>query len=117
MQELAPPTVQGLVLRLFWRSQLYNLMVANLPPVHIPLYILGRPMVALRPVVFLTPNHALAVGTMIYGGRVYLSIIGDGDAIPHMDVLAAGIDKSLRELLALAKVRPARKAPSRARAK
>jgi diacylglycerol O-acyltransferase len=113
MQELATPTVQGLVLRLLWSSQLYNLIVANLPPVHIPLYMLGRRMTTLHPVVFLTPKHALAVGTMVYDGKMCISVIADSDAIPDLDVIVAGFDVSLRELLALAKAQPSRRARRR----
>jgi hypothetical protein len=67
------------------------------------LYVLGRKLEDLFPVAFLPENHALAIAIMSYNGGIDYGLLGDYDALPDIDVVAAGIDETLQELLTIAR--------------
>jgi len=73
--------------------------VTNIPGPQFRLYVLGRQLEDLFPLAFLPKNHALAVAIMSYNGGIDYGLLADYDALPDIDVIAAGIDASLRELL------------------
>ena len=68
---------------------------------------LGRQLEDLFPLAFLPKNHALAVAIMSYNGGLDYGLLGDYDALPDIDVIADGIDASLKELLDAARTRAA----------
>ncbi len=102
VQQLAPPTVLAQASRLNFSTRLFNLIVTNVPGPQFPLYVLGRRMIDLFPIAFLPENHALAIAIMSYDGDVNFGLLGDYDAMGDIEALAAGIDRSLAELLRLA---------------
>ena len=99
VNDIAPPAVLAQASRLQFSTRLFNLLVTNIPGPQVPLYILGRELQDLFPLAFLPQGHALAVAIMSYNGRVEYGLLGDFDALPDIDVIAAGIDASLAELL------------------
>jgi diacylglycerol O-acyltransferase len=109
VRELAGPTILAFVLRLAMSSRLYNLVVANIPGSGLPLYMLGRRMQTLRPMTFLTQNHALTVAVMRYDDQMCFSVIGDSEALPDVNVVAGGITDALQELCALKRPRKTRR--------
>jgi hypothetical protein len=100
VNDIAPPGVLAQASRLQFSTRLFNLLVTNIPGPQVPLYILGRQLQDLFPIAFLPQGHALAVAIMSYDGQVGYGLLGDFDALPDIDVIAAGIDESLMELLA-----------------
>jgi diacylglycerol O-acyltransferase len=100
VNELAPPTILAQASRLNFSTRLFNLLVTNVPGPQVPLYVLGRRLQDLFPVAFLPANHALAVAIMSYDGNLDYGLLGDFDAMPDLDVVAEGIDRSLAALLA-----------------
>jgi WS/DGAT/MGAT family acyltransferase len=100
VNDIAPPAVLAQASRLQFSTRLFNLLVTNIPGPQIPLYILGRELQDLFPLAFLPQGHALAVAIMSYNGRIEYGLLADFDALPDIDVIAAGIDESLDELLA-----------------
>ena len=86
--------------RLQFSTRLFNLLVTNIPGPQVPLYILGHQLQDLFPLAFLPQGHALAVAIMSYNGQVGYGLLGDFDALPDIDVITAGIDDALAELLA-----------------
>jgi diacylglycerol O-acyltransferase len=112
VNNLAPPTVLAQASRLNFSTRLFNLIVTNIPGPQLPLYVLGRELEDLFPVAFLPKGHALAVAIMSYNGGIYYGLLGDYDALADIDVIAAGIQESLAELLEAAEGRP-RKASAR----
>jgi WS/DGAT/MGAT family acyltransferase len=100
VNEVAPPAVLAQASRLQFSTRLFNLLVTNIPGPQVPLYILGHQLQDLFPLAFLPPGHALAVAIMSYDGRVEYGLLGDFDALPDIDVITAGIDEALAELLA-----------------
>src|SRR6185312_1359417 len=116
VNNLAPPTILAQASRLNFSTRLFNLIVTNIPGPQFPLYVLGRKLEDLFPVAFLPENHALAIAIMSYNGGIDYGLLGDYDALPDIDVVAAGIDSALQELLAIARgEQPARRRPARSR--
>jgi diacylglycerol O-acyltransferase / wax synthase len=99
VNNLAPPTILAQASRLNFSTRLFNLLVTNIPGPQFPLYVLGRQLEDLFPLAFLPKNHALAVAIMSYNGGIDYGLLGDYDALPDIEVIAGGIDASLRELL------------------
>jgi WS/DGAT/MGAT family acyltransferase len=115
VNNLAPPTILAQASRLNFSTRLFNLIVTNIPGPQVPLYVLGRKLEDLFPVAFLPENHALAIAIMSYNGGIDYGLLGDYDALPDIDVVAAGIDEALQELLSVARgdQAHARKRPAR----
>ncbi len=105
VNDIAPPAVLAQASRLQFSTRLFNLLVTNIPGPQVPLYILGHQLQDLFPLAFLPQGHALAVAIMSYNGRIGYGLLGDFDALPDIDLVAAGIDESLAELLAAAEGR------------
>jgi diacylglycerol O-acyltransferase len=102
VNDLAPPTILAQASRLNFSTRLFNLIVTNIPGPQFPLYVLGRQLRDLFPIAFLPRGHALAVAIMSYNGELCYGLLGDYDALGDIDVIAAGLDASLAELLELA---------------
>jgi hypothetical protein len=113
VNNLAPPTILAQASRLNFSTRLFNLLVTNIPGPQFPLYVLGRRLEDLFPLAFLPKKHALAVAIMSYDGGIDYGLLGDYDALPDIDEIAAGIDASLNELLeALPHTRPREAEPA-----
>jgi hypothetical protein len=54
----------------------------------------------------LTGNIALGVGALSYAGQFNLTVVVDSDAIPDIDVFAAGMRDALQTLAASAGLTP-----------
>ena len=97
----APPIVHSLGARLAsqFSSQLYNVLVTNVPGPPRPLYALGARMLDMFPVVPLAGGQAVAIGITSYDGGVHYGLTADRDALPDVDVLAAAMSDALAELV------------------
>lgn len=106
---LAPPTLHSLGVRLAsqFSSQLYNVLVTNVPGPPRPLYALGARMLDMYPVVPLAGGQAVSVGVTSYDGGLYYGLNADRDALPDVDVLANALTDALAELVAAAGAEPA----------
>src|SRR5437588_4947479 len=99
VNNLAPPTILAQASRLNFSTRLFNLLVTNIPGPQLPLYVLGRQLQDIYPLAFLPLNHALAIAIISYDGGLYYGLLADYDAMPDLDVVVEGLDRSLRELL------------------
>jgi hypothetical protein len=77
-------------------------VTTNVPGPQQPLYLLGREMVDMVPYVPLGVEIRISIGIFSYSGQLTFGISADYDEVPDVDVLAAGIEASLAELVALA---------------
>jgi diacylglycerol O-acyltransferase len=111
VNNLAPPTILAQASRLNFSTRLFNLIVTNIPGPQMPLYVLGRRLEDLFPVAFLPEDHGLAIAIMSYNGGLDYGLLGDYDAMPDIELVAAGIEESLAELLAAARGRRPRAVP------
>ncbi|HEX8083492.1 MAG TPA: wax ester/triacylglycerol synthase family O-acyltransferase [Solirubrobacteraceae bacterium] len=107
LQNFAPPTILGVASRLNFSTRLFNCIVTNVPGPQLPLYVLGREMKTVFPIAFLPRDHALAVAIISYNGWLNFGLLGDYDALPDIDELAAAIEDSIDELVGLARERRA----------
>jgi WS/DGAT/MGAT family acyltransferase len=98
----APPSILAQASRLSVSTRLFNLIVTNVPGPQVPLHLRGRELLEVFPVAFLPRDHALAVAIISYNGRVGFGLLGDQDALADLDTVAASIETSLAELVALA---------------
>jgi diacylglycerol O-acyltransferase len=114
LADFAPPTIAGQAARLQSRQRFFNLVVTNIPGPQFPLYLLGRELEAIYPMVPLAKRQAVCFGIMSYNGRVNFGLIGDYDALDDLDVLAADLSAALAELAAAA---PEGAEPRRSRAR
>ena len=94
----APPTIASQAARLQSRQRLFNLVVTNVPGPQVPLYLLGRQLTALYPVVPLTKNTALGVAAMSYCGRLSFGLLADYDALPDLGDVVTDFKGALFDL-------------------
>jgi WS/DGAT/MGAT family acyltransferase len=110
----APPTILSQAARLQARQRYFNLVVTNVPGPQFPLYLLGREMISLYPVLPLARRQALGIAVMSYNGKLGFGLLGDYDALPELESLATRVR---RAIAALGRAAGASAPPSRRRAK
>jgi WS/DGAT/MGAT family acyltransferase len=98
LTDFAPPTIAGQAARLQPRQRFFNLVVTNVPGPQFPLYLLGREVEAVFPMVPLARRQSVCFGIMSYNGQINFGLIGDYDAMPDLDALAEDLEASLAEL-------------------
>jgi WS/DGAT/MGAT family acyltransferase len=103
----APTTIISQAARLQARQRLFNLVVTNVPGPQQPLYLLGRKLDGLFPMVPLAQNTALGIAIMSYDGQLNFGLAGDYDALADIGTLADELRSSIEELAAAAGVRGA----------
>jgi diacylglycerol O-acyltransferase / wax synthase len=108
----APPKILSQAARLQARQRFFNLVITNVPGPQFPLYLLGRSMTKLYPVVPLARRQALGVAVMSYNGHLGFGVIADYDAIPELETIARELERAMDALAAAAGIR---ERPSRAR--
>jgi WS/DGAT/MGAT family acyltransferase len=109
----APPTIMAQAARLQARQRLFNLVVTNVPGPQRPLYLLGRELESLYPLVPLAENTALGIAVVSYNGQMNFGLNGDYDALADLDALADDLRSAINELTRAAGVSPSRR-PARA---
>jgi diacylglycerol O-acyltransferase len=111
----ASPTLMSQAARLQRTQRAFNLVVTNVPGPQFPLYLLGRRLRALYPVVPITGRQALGIAVMSYDGRLGFGLLADYDALADVDVLATELRASIDALAAAASI-PRRAAHGRSQA-
>jgi diacylglycerol O-acyltransferase len=96
----APPTIMSQAARLQARQRLFNLVVTNVPGPQHPLYLLGRELEAVYPMVPLAENTALGIAIMSYNGQLNFGLVADFDALSDLEVLADELRSAIEELAA-----------------
>ncbi len=94
----APPTILSQAARLQARQRYFNLVVTNVPGPQFPLYLLGRRLRSLYPVVPLARRQALGIAVMSYNGHLGFGLLGDYDALPDLDTIAQELERAIRRL-------------------
>ncbi len=98
--DFAPPTIAAQAARLQPAQRFFNLVVTNVPGPQFPLYVLGRKMEAIFPMVPLARRQALCVGIMSYNGQVNFGLVGDYDAMADLDSFGLDLEGAVREIVA-----------------
>jgi WS/DGAT/MGAT family acyltransferase len=102
LADFAPPTIMSQAARLQARQRFFNLVVTNVPGPQMPLYLLGRPLRGLYPVVPLALKQALGIAIMSYNGRLGFGLLGDFDALPDLEAIGAELEGAIDDLAAAA---------------
>jgi diacylglycerol O-acyltransferase len=111
----ASPTIMSQAARLQQTQRSFNLVVTNVPGPQVPLYLLGRRLRALYPVVPITGRQGLGIAVMSYDGRLGFGLLADYDALPDVGVLATELRAAIDALAAGASI-PRRAAHGRRKA-
>jgi len=109
----APPTIIAQAARLQARQRLFNLVVTNVPGPQTPLYLLGRELEAIFPMVPLAKNTALGIAILSYNGQLNFGLATDYDALADSDALADELRSSIEEIVAAARAPAPRPAGAR----
>jgi diacylglycerol O-acyltransferase / wax synthase len=106
LADFAPPTIMSQAARLQSRQRFFNLVVTNVPGPQIPLYLLGRRLLAFYPVVPLAHHQALGIAIMSYDGRLGFGLLADFDAVPDLERLGGDLEAAIADLSRAAGMRP-----------
>jgi WS/DGAT/MGAT family acyltransferase len=98
----APPIVHSFLARSLFATRLFNVTITNVPGPQSPLYAFGSRLEAVWPLVPLAANHGVGLAVFSYDGDLFFCLNADRDSVPDLDVLAAGIHRSIEELKRLA---------------
>jgi diacylglycerol O-acyltransferase len=98
--DFAPPTITSQAARLQPAQRFFNLVVTNVPGPQFPLYVLGRRMESIFPMVPLARRQALCVGIMSYDGEVDFGLVGDYDAMADLDSFGLDLEGAIEEIVA-----------------
>jgi diacylglycerol O-acyltransferase len=102
LTDFAPSTIASQAARLQPAQRFFNLVVTNVPGPQFPLYVLGRKMESIFPMVPLARRQALCVGIMSYNGQVNFGLIGDYDAMADLDSFGLDLEAATAEIVATA---------------
>jgi WS/DGAT/MGAT family acyltransferase len=99
----APPLLLALGSRLVTLSPRLNMHTAttNVPGPQQPVQTLGRRMLESYPFVPVVGSIQIVVAIFSYDGGLYFGVTGDYEGAPDIDVLTAGIEHGMNDLLAL----------------
>src|SRR3954467_7841861 len=100
----APPNIMSQAARAVARQRMFILVVTNVPGPQFPLYMMGRRLEGLFPMVPLAPSQALGIAIMSYNGTINFGLVGDFDLLADLDDLAGDLHASLVELADVAGV-------------
>ncbi|MEA2458987.1 MAG: diacylglycerol O-acyltransferase / wax synthase [Thermoleophilaceae bacterium] len=101
----APPNIMSQASRVIARQRMFNLVVTNVPGPQFPLYMMGRELKDLFPMVPLAQNQGLGIAIMSYNGRINFGLVGDYDLLSDLDELAGDLHSSLGDLAEAAGVK------------
>jgi len=101
----APPLLLALGGRLAARSPSLGVQtgVTNVPGPQQPLQTLGRRLLESFPFVPLIGNVRISIAIFSYNGGVYFGVTGDYDSSSDIDVLTAGVERAVAELLGVSR--------------
>jgi WS/DGAT/MGAT family acyltransferase len=114
LTDFAPSTIASQAARLQPAQRFFNLVVTNVPGPQFPLYVLGRKMESIFPMVPLARRQALCIGIMSYNGQVNFGLIGDFDGMADLDSFALDLEAATREVIDTA---PTKKKPKAKKSK
>jgi WS/DGAT/MGAT family acyltransferase len=100
LTDFAPGTIASQAARLQPAQRFFNLVVTNVPGPQFALYVLGRKMESIFPMVPLARRQALCVGIMSYDGQVNFGLVGDYDAMADLESFGLDLEAAVAEIVA-----------------
>jgi WS/DGAT/MGAT family acyltransferase len=117
LTDFAPSTIASQAARLQPAQRFFNLVVTNVPGPQFPLYVLGRKMESIFPMVPLARRQALCIGIMSYNGQVNFGLVGDYDGMAGLDSFALDLEAATQEVMATVPKTAAKKKAKKSKAK
>jgi len=93
-----PHVLAALATRLQAGAPWFNLVVTNVPGPQVPLYLLGRKLLACYPAVPLTTTTTISVALLSYDGSIGIGLLGDAEHAEDLPELKRAIPTALAEL-------------------
>ena len=106
LTDFAPTTIVSQAARLQPNQRFFNLVVTNIPGPQFPLYVLGRQMESIFPMVPLAQRQALCIGIMSYNGQINFGLIGDYDAMADLDSFGLDLEAEIATMIGTAPPAP-----------
>ena len=102
LSEFSPPALLALGARLFAGLEQHTVqtVTTNVPGPRHTLYAAGRELLTAYPYVPLAGSVRIGIAIFTYAGQITFGITGDYESASDIDVLAAGIEKGIADLLA-----------------
>ena len=100
--EFMPPTMAAQAARLGSTTRWFNLVVTNVPGPQVPMFLLGRKLVACYPVVPLGQLQTVGIALLSYCGAIHVGLLGDADRARDLPTLARALHEAVEELSARA---------------
>jgi diacylglycerol O-acyltransferase / wax synthase len=97
--DFTPPTIAAQAARLQSRQRFFNTVITNVPGPQLPLYLLGRELLDIFPMVPLAANQAVCFGIMSYNRGINFGLTADYDSSPDLEALAGYLEASIAELV------------------
>ena len=99
----APSVLLALATRLFAREQRAPMQTVTtpVPGPQQPLYVAGRRLLMVFPYVPLLGSVRIGIAVFSYAGQLTFGVTGDYESAPDIEVLCAGIEEGVAELLDL----------------
>jgi diacylglycerol O-acyltransferase len=101
---LVPPALHALAARTMFSPRLFNIAITNVPGPPRTLYAFGAPMREVLPLVPVFARHAVGIAVVSYAGGVYFGLNADAASVHDLGELSRGLEASIAELQALARV-------------
>ncbi len=100
--DFVPPTLLTLGARVATSvgQRVVNTVTTNIPGPQYPLFLAGCRMREMFPYIPIGQAIRISIGIVSYDGALDFAATGDADAVPDLDVLCAGIEASMAELVA-----------------
>jgi diacylglycerol O-acyltransferase len=102
------PLIARPMVRRVDRQRLINIYVANVPGPPVPVYLAGRPLLEVFPLIPIMGNCTVGVGVLSYAGQLNFTVVADTDTAPDVAVLAEGVRNALEAMAARTNVRALR---------
>jgi len=112
---LAPPAVGDRLSQIGDVQRYVNLVVTNVPGPQDTLYLLGRELEAVSPLVPLGANPGLGVAIVSYADGIFFGFTSDPDIVPDVGELPSLLHRALEELAEAAVVELSAAGPRRRR--
>jgi diacylglycerol O-acyltransferase / wax synthase len=93
-----PPAVVAQAAKAITRQRFINLVITNVPGPQFPLYMAGRELLDIFPMVPLGRNLGLGIAIASYNGTMNFGLVGDFQLLHDLDDLAGDIEAALDEL-------------------
>lgn len=102
---LVPEAALGAAVRTAGRTVpawFLDTLTTNVPGPQQPVYLAGRRVQAMFPIIPVAGHTRITTGIFSYDGTLHIGVTGDGEHAADVDVLAAGIQAGVAELATLA---------------